>query len=77
MLVYNAQLDLKELLHSNVLGHIVHIMHIVPPLSILGLGGVKRGKKRNALFQTHNWEKSSFFSILVPVFVIYRNFLVH
>ena len=34
-------------------------------LWLAGLSGVKRGKKRNALFQTHNWEKSSFFSTLV------------
>ena len=26
------------------------------------------GKKRTALFQTHNWEKSSFFSTLIRVY---------
>ena len=37
-----------------------------------------RGKKRTALFQTHNWEKSSFFSTLVLVFApVYANTLVH
>ena len=32
------------------------------------------GKKRTALFQTHNWEKSSFFSIVIRVFArLYAN----